>query len=345
MHASRAILSLSILLLPATPVFAELVNYEMVTVANPGNAYDTGGTAQGTVAYEYQIGKYAVTIGQYTAFLNAADPNGSNPNGIYNASMGTNLNIAGISYTSEAIAGAKYSVIINGGVSGNRPVTYVSWFDAARFANWMTNGQGSGSTETGAYTLNNATAGDAVTVNAGAAFYIPTDNEWYKAAYYSPVKGGVGSPGYYAYATQSDTAPGNIIGSGANQANYYAGNFAVTQSSDYSESQNYLTDVGAFSNSASFYGTFDQSGNLAEWLDQDSNWDLRHRRFRGGNWASFAFGLSSSDGRDDFPSHEYFDIGFRLASPVPVPEPSTLVMGLAGIACGGWQMYRRRRAR
>jgi len=194
----------------------------MVTVGNPGNANDTGGTNNGAVAYSYQIGKYDVTIGQYTSFLNAADPSGTNPNGIYNASMATDLNIAGISYTSGASAGSKYAVISNGGDSSNRPITYVSWFDAARFANWMTNGQGAGSTETGAYTLGNATTGPAVAVNPGAAFYIPTNDEWYKAAYFSPNYGGVGVAGYTDYATQSDTpsAPGNIIGSTANQANY-----------------------------------------------------------------------------------------------------------------------------
>ena len=163
-----------------------------------------------------------------------------------------------------------------GGVSNaNRPITYVSWFDAARFANWMENGQGSGSTETGAYTLvGGQTSGTAPAKNPGAAFYIPTENEWYKAAYYSPVKGGVGSPGYYAYATQSDSAPGNIIGSGTNQANYITGaGFSVTQSGGVNASrypnQNYLTDVGAFTGSESFYGTFDQSGNVFQWNDLD----------------------------------------------------------------------------
>ena len=59
--------------------------------------------------------------------------------------------------------------------------------------------------KSGAYTLNGATTGNAVAVNPGAAFYIPTENEWYKAAYYSPNYGGVSVPGYYAYATQSDS--------------------------------------------------------------------------------------------------------------------------------------------
>ncbi len=350
--ASRGLATLACLL--AGPALADPITIDMVTVGNPGNANDTGGSGIGAVAYEYKIGKYAVTIGQYTAFLNAVDPNGTNPNAIYNASMETDLNIAGISYTSRASAGSKYSVMAASGsapfggvTSANRPITYVSWFDAARFANWMTNGQGAGSTETGAYTLNNATSGNAVAVNAGAAFYIPAENEWYKAAYYSPNYGGVGVPGYYDYATQSDLDPGNIIGSGTSQANSALGGvYSVTQSSSYSSSQNYLTDVGAFSGSGSFYGTFDQSGNVCQWNDLDGTAGVS-RGWRGGDWYNGAFyHLSSSPSGNTYQtSYESGLIGFRLASPVAVPEPSTWVMGLVGIACGGWQMYRRRRAR
>jgi len=134
------------------------ITYERVTVGNPGNGTDTSGRPDtagfGRVDYSYQIGKYDVTIGQYTAFLNAADPTGTNSNGIWNSQMQNNLNIAGISYDADASNGSKYSVINNGGSSANRPITCVSWFDAARFANWMTNGQGGpGTTETGAYDL------------------------------------------------------------------------------------------------------------------------------------------------------------------------------------------------
>ena len=99
----------------AAPAGADQITIDMVTVGDPGNANDTGGTNNGAVNYSYQIGKYDVTIGQYTAFLNAADPNGTNPNDIYNLSMGFIPNIAGISYTSGASAGAKYAVINNGG--------------------------------------------------------------------------------------------------------------------------------------------------------------------------------------------------------------------------------------
>jgi sulfatase modifying factor 1 len=314
---------------------AHAVTIDWVTVGNPGNANDT--TGYGGVAYDYQIGKYDVTIGQYTAFLNAADPNGTNPNDIYDASMETDLNIAGISYTAGAIAGSKYAVIN----SSNRPIAYASWFDAARFANWMTNGQGSGSTETGAYTLNNATSGNTVAVNPSAAFRLPTINEWYKAAYYSPNYGGVSVPGYYVYATQSDSAPGNTIGSGVNQANYKNGVYSVTQSSSYSSSQNYLTDVGAFSGSGSFYGTFDQSGNVFQWTDLDVT-PVTDAGWGGGSWTNTsAFGVSRANVGPQDPSDYRSNTGFRLAA--PVPEPSTVAMALAGLACGGWQMWRRRK--
>ena len=347
-HEPAVLLCVLALCVELRPVCAQVV-YEMVTVGNPGNANDT--TGLGGVDYEYQIGKYIVTIGQYTSFLNAVAK--IDTYALYNTMMGTYPGVAGISRGGSS-GSYTYSVLNNGGDSSNRPITEVNWFDAARFANWMANGQptgaqGSTTTENGAYSLNGATSGPApgkkeINPNTSAAptFYIPTEDEWYKAAYYSPVKGGVGSPGYYAYATQSDSAPGNIIGSGVNQANHYNGVLSVTQSPSHSPDQNYLTDVGAFTNSASFYGTFDQSGNVHQWNDVDglSNHSCG---IRGGNWYGSASSLSSAYGYYYFPSSDIGSVGFRLASPAAVPEPSTYAMALLGLASGGWQMFRRRR--
>jgi len=174
----------------------------------------------------------------------------------------------------------------------------------------------------------------------------------YKAAYYSPVKGGVGSPGYYAYATQSDSPPGNTIGPGTNQANYYAGDYAVTQSASYSSSQNYLTDVGAFTNSGSYYGTFDQSGNVHQWNDPDELAPSGlSRGFQGGSWrisldpANMSSSYFSGGG---FPSLESSLIGFRLASPasspstVPEIDPNSIGSAL-GLVLGGLGLLERRR--
>ncbi len=134
------------------------------------------------------------------------------------------------------------------------------------------------------------------------------------------------------------------MGSDAEQANYNNGVYSMTQSSSYSSSQNYLTDVGAFSGSASAYGTFDQSGNVWEWNDLTGAANSARGR-RGGDWASSNSLAMSVNRSTNSPSGEADLIGFRLASPIPVPEPSTRVMGLAGITCAGWGAYRRRRAR
>ena len=339
------------------PASARAVTIDLVPVGNPGNANDT--TGYGGVAYDYQIAKYDVTIGQYTDFLNAVAQ--TDTYSLYNTNMATNLNIAGISRTGTSGA-YSYSVIAAsgsapfGGVSGpNRPITYTSWFDSARFANWMSNGQPTGAqtnttTEDGAYFLNGVTSGFApaknvTNPNTGAApyFSIPTENEWYKAAFYSPVLNS-GSGGYYLYATQSDATPGNTIGSGANQANYYVGGvgYSVTHSGVTQSNQNYLTDVGAFTNSASYYGTFDQSGNVYQWNDLNGV-AATSRGIRSGKWADgSAFNLRSTTRQTFAPSSEFDSFGFRL---VAVPEPSTLVMGAAGLTCLGSLMIRRRRAR
>jgi formylglycine-generating enzyme required for sulfatase activity len=348
-------------LLGVPTVPARAVTIDWVTVGNAGNANDPAtGNLYGGVNYSYQIGKYDVTIGQYTAFLNAVAA--TDTYSLYNAVMATFPNVAGISRIGSS-GSYTYSVIAPSGITpagasspGNRPITWVSWWDSARFSNWMANGQPSGAqdsttTENGAYNVNGATSGNAPAKNvtnpntlAAPTFYIPTENEFYKAAFYSPVLNS-GSGGYYTYATQSNTAPGNQIGGTANQANYAPGRvYSVTQSS-YSASQNYLTDVGAFSGSGSFYGTFDQSGNVSQWNDLDGT-SGSSRGVRGGSWSNFnPFDLSSSGRLTIDPEDENEHFGFRLASPVAVPEPSTWVMAAGGLACAGWGAWRRRRAR
>jgi len=325
------------LLEPRLALAADDSFMQFVTVGDAGNAADTDPAGFGAVANEYRIGKYEVTIGQYTKFLNAVAK--TDTYDLYNTSMGTDLNIAGIS-RSGSPGSYTYAVMNNGGDSSNRPITYVSWFDAARFANWMHNGQLAGAqnastTEDGAYALNGATSGTAPAKNSVARFYIPTENEWYKAAYY---KGGSTNAGYWNYATRSNAAPGNVVGGGANQANYFNGVFSVTQSSFFLESQNYLTDVGAFTNSVSQYGTFDQSGSVFEWHDLTGAADIV-RGFRGGLWqATFTFSGSSSHKGDALsPFEAEWLVGFRLASPVtsPVGQQELVINSVVPSATGG----------
>jgi formylglycine-generating enzyme required for sulfatase activity len=302
---------------PAAP----LVQYSLVTVGNPDNSPDT--TGFGSVSYSYQIGKYDVTISQYTAFLNAVAK--TDNNSLYNLNMATDLNIAGISRSGTS-GSYVYSVMNNGGDSSNKPIAYVSWFNAARFANWMANGQPSGSqssstTENGAYDLSTAANGMAVPKNtcnpntgSAVAYWIPTENEWYKAAHYSPTINNTGSPGYYLYATQSSASPGNTIGNAANQMNVILGiNFSVTQVATLSATQNYLTNVGAFTGSASYYGTYDQNGNLYQWNDLDGAASA-YRGVRGSMWFAGSQAAQSILYAGYTPSHSGLDVGFRLAS-------------------------------
>jgi hypothetical protein len=49
--------------------------------------------------------------------------------------------------------------------SENKPVNYVNYLDAIRFANWMHNGKGTGSTESGAYLITTAALVGATRMN------------------------------------------------------------------------------------------------------------------------------------------------------------------------------------
>ena len=199
---------------------ANAVVIDMATVGNPGNAADT--TGYGRVDYVYGIGKTHITIEQYCEFLNAVAQ--TDTYGLYDEGV----NWAPVSGISRTGASGSYAYSptapvgpsVPGITAGNRPITKLTWFSAARFANWMANGQPTGSqiastTERGAYQLDGRTTGaqvarSAVNPNTGAmpTFVIPTENEWYKAAYY---KGGSTNAGYWNYATRSDTLPGNAM--------------------------------------------------------------------------------------------------------------------------------------
>jgi len=329
----------AVALFAAAPARADLLDYRMVAVGDVGNPSDANGV--GAVAYEYAIGKYDVTIGQYTAFLNAVAK--TDTYGLYSTSMEADLNVAGITRSGTS-GNYTYTVMTNGGSSANRPITYATWFHAARFANWMANGQPTGAqtattTENGAYNLAGAVSGAAPMINgtnpntlAAPIYWIPTQNEWYKAAYYQPAASGGPSDSYWTYATRSDTLPGNVIGGAANQVNWRANWQFATQSGAR------ITDVGAFSGSASYYGTFDQTGNVMQWTDGDRLNGFR--LLRGSSWydnPEVPHRLSSSYSIWATPSDSNNGTGFRLAGAfaLTVPEIDPAGMGSVLALVGG----------
>ena len=313
---------------------------QFVTVGNPGNAaYPLTGC--GSVGYTYQMGKYDVTFGQYCQFLNAVATT-SDPYGLYNSGMAEDLTTMAITQSGTP---GNYSYSVTGSYSQgvNCPVVNVTWGDAARFCNWLQNNQptgaeGPGTTETGAYTLNGATTQSAlmaITRNAGAVDFIPSENEWYKAAYYNP-----SNASYWLYPTQSNTAPINILSStGTNNANF--ADIYGTGNGHDTDPPNYLTPVGAFAGSPGPYGTYDMGGDVWQWNEE--NVDGEYREICGGCWGNGYYYLATYDCRsDDNPSDGDSGIGFRVAS--SVPEPSTLVLlAIGAISLLGYAWRRRHR--
>jgi len=154
----------------AAPVALADVTFEWATIGNADNVADPS-TGFGAVAYVYRMATTEVTNAQYTEFLNNVaitdDFGGSDPH-LYSTDMA--LDDGGITRagSSESFS---YNVVVG---RGNNPVSYVSFFDAMPFTNWLSNGQGSGDTETGVYDIAN---GLTETRAADAQFYLPSENE------------------------------------------------------------------------------------------------------------------------------------------------------------------------
>jgi len=311
------------------------VEIETVPVGNVGNIADTYGAGYGAVDYEYNIGKYEVTNAQYTEFLNAVATVGD-PNGLYNTDMGSGWHDTGGITRSGSAGSYTYAVRTN---RGDRPVSYVSWYDALRFCNWLTNGQpsgpqGNGTTETGSYTITGPTAvilPDHTALAAGmiTKWLLTSEDEWYKAAYY---RGEGTNAGYWDYPTQSDTAPTAELPAGTDMtngsANYWNGGHLDTTY--------YTTEVGAYDAkpSDSAYDTFDQGGNVWEWNEALSG--PYGGVLRGGAFNYPVVTLLASARRSSSPTREDGTIGFRV---VQVPEPATLSL----LTLGGLALVRRRK--
>ena len=324
---------------------------EWVTVGDAGNAADT--TGYGGVAYDYRILKYEWTNAQYTTFLNAVDPQGTNPQSIWAADMGSDPR-GGISNGGSG-SGNHYVVRAN---MADKPVNFVSWWDAARVANWLQNGARTYATtdatagapqNTGAYALGTAVDGDAPAKTATARYWIPTENEWYKAAYY---KGGSANAGYFLYGNSNNDSPigidvtadgtgtrwgispwgqGNLVNGYSNAVwNGVVGNVATVGS------------AGA----ASSYGAFDMIGNVWEFNDLDGT-SGSSRGWRGGGWPSYAIEMMATSRYTGSASVEWSTVGFRLAGTLETPVPEIDPAGLGSVMAlvtGALGLLERRRA-
>jgi hypothetical protein len=271
-----------------------------VNIGNTGNAADT--TSYGAVPYEYRASINEISE---DAIIRATDSGMAN--------------------------------VTSGPWTGNQPAATISWYEAAAFVNWLNTSTG----KTAAYDLawngsawsmnlwSSADAwqlgGENLYRNKNAFYFMPSENEWYKAAYYNPA-----GSNYFLYPTASNDAP-TAVASGTNAG---------------SAVYNGVASIPAIVDSAgglSPYGTMGQGGNVFEWnesaFDGSNSSSSKHRAVRGGALSGPEFGLVSSYRLDLVPTLKSSVLGFRVAS---VPEPSTyalLLMTGAGVL---WMTRKRR---
>ena len=322
-------------------------NFTWQPVGSIGNAPNTA-TGLGRVTTNYKISAYDTTISQYVDFLNGSDAGKQGQYGVYSSSIGTTPSNTTSAITRGGSAGS-YTYSLSDSKFANQPVNFVNWFSAARFVNWYANDKSASATatETGSYTLNGQTTGNIVARNANAQIFLPSADEWTKAAFYNAA-----AQNYYLWPTTSDSTPTAVLPAGndtvtvANSANYRAADAAADSLK--------MTNVGTYVNTKSTYGLFDMLGNVTQMTDTaGTGSDSTKFQAFGGSFATTAAGLntwnSNSTGEFRLGAPNATEglgtasIGFRVAA-IAVPEPGNMVaaaMGIGGLI--GFQLMKRRK--
>ena len=287
---------------------ANTLTLEFVTIGNAGNADDRGAgggsysSPYGGVSYGYRMGTYEISQDAIT----------------------------------KATANGLASVTA-GAWAGSKPAADMMWYEAAAFVNWLNDQRTPGlkayQLDAGASWLTPWASGDAWQAGGqnlyrhkDAYYFLPSEDEWYKAAYHKNT--GVNAD-YWDYATGSNTAP-TAVASGT-----------TAGTAVYGMQDGPLTDVH-LAGGLSAYGTMGQNGNAWEWIESaydginNSSWE--DRAGRGGCWGNTEnYLLSSNRDFQSPPVNSDNSVGFRVAS---VPEPtSTVLMCSAGLLA----LARRRR--
>jgi len=290
---------------------AQALAVDWVEVDDPGNSCDA--QAQGcfgavSIPDGHRIGLFEVTNSQYVEFLNAIAA--SDPNGVYDLAMS-----GGLGGIDRFGASPNFVYQIKAG-GGPRPVNFVTYASAQRFANWLHNGQPSGAqsastTEDGAYTFSGPGAGGPR--NPGAVSYLPNEDEWYKAAYYDRA-----TSRYFDHPAAADAQTSCVP------------NFSSPNSANCNNAVGALTPVGSYTMSDSPYGTRDQGGNVAEWTETSPSAGQRVVAGASSTPAELAAATRTTLAEGTSSAQ----VGFRVAAP-GLPEGLDLFYDFEGDA-GEW---------
>lgn len=275
---------------------------DFVTISgstNPNSGY-------GIVNNDYRMGIYEITNDQWTKFKAAYGTVTGTPTYAYDYDpywTGTNV-----------------------------PTNRVSWYEAAQFVNWLNTSSGksaaykfTGTIHTSDYTFAVWDAEDAdgtnLYRNKNAYYFLPTEDEWVKAAYWNGTD-------LQEYATKQGDPLHQGDGTGGTGWNYYDGGYATNPYGPW--------NVG--SGSQELNGTYDMMGNVWELMESPYiSGDYLPGSNRGLPGGSYNYGvtldgvnyLASSTRNAGYSDYEYVNVGFRVAS---IPEPaSLLLLGLGGL--------------
>ena len=307
-------------------------DFDWAVIGDPGNAPYEGeihivGSNRGGVDYTYRMSKKEVSSGQWLEFITTIGPL------LGDAEFGA-PSIFGYFDLSPG------SYIPFTQFADQIPVQGITWRESAMYANWLHNGKEASiaAISNGAYDIStfktnpDGTFTDQVTRSPDAKFWIPSLDEWLKAAHYDPNKNGEGQGGWWEFSNTSDTAPvPGPPGVGESSADRFDLVYdGVLIPSD-------LIPLGAYPETTSPWGLLDTSGGAGEWTEEKA---FPWSRVSKGSWA---FSRAEDSIRLErigaisggSPDWDYWQ-GLRLASAIPGPGSIALFM----VGCGA--MFHRR---
>ncbi len=270
---------------------AGVANAAFVTIGGAGNSNDgTGNQDYGGVSYEYNISATEVSIQQ---MLDSGAGNGVGYEDYWNRDGRT--------------------------VGPNAPAVYVSLYEAMKYCNYLTTGNinsGYYSTSDGGATYQaNASAHDVYAAANGITYFVPTEDEWYKAAYYT-------GSGYSLYADGTSLAPVDVTTANQTGWNYDGVNTGT---------------IGAWVTGGSAgeqNGTYDMMGNVWEWMEDSAG------VVRGGSYIGSELYLRSANRNGNNPSSEGYNVGFRPVEVVPEPATAGMLV-LSGLLIAAYRRIRK----